>query len=115
MLEIKAIMDSAALEVFSFKCCGAMALGQNLEIQVANRGPVAVRIQSRIDLETNAGRRRIDALTPPGGQDVAPGETAAFYCYVDETLWNSARRLVMREADGREHPLDLGGPGGEEL
>jgi len=38
---------------------------------------------------------------PHGTQKLAPGETMAFYCTMDESLWARAEKIVFHDTEGR--------------
>ncbi|MFH1137609.1 MAG: hypothetical protein V1816_16185 [Pseudomonadota bacterium] len=107
MLVIRPIMDSAALDVFAFKCCGSRAYDWNLEIQLFNTFPHPVDVPSRFELEADDGLHRIETLAPHGVQTVPPAGSISFYCYLDESLWNKARRAVFFDVRGNRFALDL--------
>ena len=101
MLEIRLLMNTSAEEVLAFKtCCSLNMRDQNLEIHVTNRGERPATVQSRFELEGPQGTRRIDNLMPQGDRTVAPGETVAFYCYMDESVWNEATTAVFFDGRG---------------
>ena len=106
MLEIRFIMNSAVEDIFAFKtCCGLKLFDQNLEIHLTNRGVTPVVVPSRFDLETPEGVRRVDNLMPPGDLRIEPGEIKAFYCSMDETLWNRAGKAVFYDREGNRYPV----------
>jgi hypothetical protein len=103
-LVIHAIMNSSMEDIINFKtaCCFKLS-DQNLEIHVENSGQVPVTVPSYFDLENEQGIKRIDTLFPPGWQMIAPGDKLAFYCHMDETTWNSYKRLVFYDRDGARY------------
>jgi hypothetical protein len=108
MLEIRLIMNSAVEDILSFKtCCGLKMFDQNLEIHLINRGPSPVVVTSCFDLETPEGARRIDNLMPPGDMQIEPGEIKAFYCCMDENLWNKAGKVVFCDREGNRYPVEI--------
>ena len=107
MLEIRTIVDSAATEVFASKCCSLRVPDANLELHVTNRGAAPVVVLSQLDLEGEHGSKRIDGLFPGGEQRIAPGQTVAFYGYVDEELWRGSRSLVLEDSTGGRHRTSL--------
>ena len=112
-MEIRFIMDSAVEDVLAFKtCCGLQVFDQNLEIHLRNTGDRPVTIQSALDLEGPDLRERVANLLPGGGRAIAPGETAAFYCQMDEEIWRRARRATFTDTEGRSHvaPIEHGEP-----
>ena len=108
MIEIKAIMNSPSEDVLSFRtCCSIRVWDQNLEIHVRNRGTEPVQIPSYFDLEGAEGTQRIQNLLPAGIHTIDPGGLKAFYCFMDETIWNKARRIVFYDAHGVPYAADL--------
>lgn len=104
MLEIRIIMNSAVEEIFAFKtCCGARSFDQNLEIHLKNGGPVPIVVPSRFDLETGEGVKRIDNLSPPGEHRIEPGGLLGLYCYMDESLWQTARCVIFCDKSGNRY------------
>jgi len=101
MLHIRTIMNSAADEILSFKsCCGIRAMDQNLEIHVMNAGTEPVLVPSYVDLELADGVKRIDTLMPAGKQRIGPGQTIAFYCWMDEAVWCRSHGLIAYDSEG---------------
>lgn len=108
MLEISAIMNSAVEEIFAFKtCCGARTFDQNLEILIKNRGIRPVVVPSYCDLHGTQGTRRITTLMPNGDQQIRPGEVKAFYCMMDEDLWNESSELVFYDREANAYSVRL--------
>jgi hypothetical protein len=108
MLEIRAIMNSSCEDILGFRtCCGIRAFEQNLEIHVTNRGDLPVKIPSYFDLRDDSGFHRVDTLMPHGVQSMAPGETIAFYCTMDEVWWKRARQLVFYDIEGNIYPTNI--------
>lgn len=108
ILLIRPIMNSSVEEIFSFKtCCGVRVFDQNLEIQLTNQSGYPVYVQSYFDLLDPIGSHRVETLMPHGTQKLAPGETMAFYCTMDESLWARAEKIVFHDTEGREHSLKL--------
>jgi len=108
MLEIRAIMNSSAEEILAFKtCCSLNVWDQNLEIQVRNNGSRPVTVPSCFDLEGDDGSKRIENLMPNGEQKIEPGRFISFYCFMDEEVWNQAKRLVFFDTEGNTYPLEV--------
>lgn len=108
MLEIIPIMNSSAEEVLAFKtCCSLKAWDQNLEIQVRNNGGKPVIVPSYFDLEGGDGEKRIDTLMPNGEQRIEPGKFMSFYCFMDEQVWERAKRLIFFDTEGNTYPVDI--------
>ena len=107
-LFIRPIMNSSVEEIFSFKtCCGMRVFDQNLEIQITNQNDDPVYVQSYFDLQVPSGLKRVETLMPHGTQKIASGETIAFYCEMDESLWAGAEKIIFHDSEGREHALEL--------
>ncbi|MEW6352118.1 MAG: hypothetical protein AB1646_23955 [Thermodesulfobacteriota bacterium] len=108
VLEIRLIMNSAMEEVLAFKtCCGLKMFDQNLEILIRNRGEASVTIPSRFLLEGEGWSKKVDTVMPPGERCLGPGEIMALYCEMEDTLWARARRLVLCDASGATHAVDI--------
>ena len=99
MLEVKVIMNSSVEDVIGFKCCSLP--DQNLEIHVKNLGRNALKVPSRFELEGEGGVTELKTVYPPGGQLVQPGESAAFYCTMDEEVWKSVRAITAFDDKGK--------------
>jgi hypothetical protein len=101
-LVVHAFINSAMEDVLKFKtaCCFKLS-DQNLEIQVENIGQVPVTVPSYFDLEGEQGiKQRIDTLFPSGQHLILPGERKAFYCMMDEKMWNNSRKIIFYDLDG---------------
>jgi hypothetical protein len=102
-------MNSSVEDVLAFKtCCNLKLSDQNLEILVKNQGATPVVVPSYFDLESDDGTLRIQTLIPSGNQTIPPGETIAFYCQLDETLWKKSKRLTMFDAENNRYPIRTG-------
>ncbi len=44
---------------------------------------------------------------PPGDQRIDPGQTVAFYCFMDETMWDASRHMVFYDGEGNEYRVPL--------
>ena len=108
MLQIRYIMNSDVEEVLAFRtCCHLKMFDQNLEIHVTNQGDRPVRIPCYFDLETPTGMKRITTLTPSGEQVIEPGEMKAFYCYMDEDLWDRGQTLTFYDTSGSRYSVKI--------
>ena len=105
MLKVKAIMNSSVEDVIGFKCCNLP--DQNLEIHVKNAGGEPVKALSRFVLD--AGDKLVDLTTvyPPGGQVILPGETAAFYCNMDDEEWKQYSSITAFDDQGGAYTAAL--------
>jgi len=111
MLQVKISMNSSTGEVLAFKtCCGLQVFDQNLEILVTNQGPQPVVLLSEMDLVLDNETRRIRNLMPSGEQSIGPGEVKAFYCQMDEELWQRARELILLGVSGQAYRTGLVDP-----
>jgi len=107
-LFIRPIMNSSVEEIFAFKtCCGMRVFDQNLEIQITNQNHYPVYVQSFFDLLDSSGVQRVETLMPHGTQRIASGETIAFYCTMDDSLWARAKKIVFHDTQGKEYSLRL--------
>jgi hypothetical protein len=107
-LHIHPIMNSAVEEIFAFKtCCGVRVFDQNLEFLITNKGKRLVRIPSYFDMEEISGFDRVDTLLPHGEQAVAPGQTVAFYCTMDEDRWKKVRQVVFYDTEGNRYAVKM--------
>jgi hypothetical protein len=101
-------MNSPVEDIFGFKtCCGTRVFDQNLEILITNSGQKAVQIPSYFDLRDAFASERIETLIPHGEQPVAPGETIAFYCTMEENRWKKAKEMVFYDADGNRYVVGI--------
>ena len=108
MLEIRPIMNTPVEEIFEFRsCCNIRAFDQNLEIHVTNRSDHTVGVPSYFDLKTAQESRRIETLMPHGEQRIGSGETIAFYCTMDERLWNAAHQIVFYDSEGNNYSVNI--------
>jgi hypothetical protein len=106
-LEIVAIMNSSAGEVFEFKtCCNLRVFDQNLELQLKNAGKRRLVIPSYFDLILADGVQRVETLMPHGPQRLGPGEVKAFYCYMDEGQWAKARGIIFYDDEGNRYAME---------
>ena len=109
MVHIRVIMNSAVEDVFNFKtgCCLRL-FDQNLEIHLENRRSHPVIIPSYFDLEGEDGDvRRIATLMPAGNHEMAPRDIKAFYCQMDEQLWNRSKSLTFYDDKGNVYPVRI--------
>jgi hypothetical protein len=108
MLKIRYIMNSDVEEILAFRtCCNLKMFDQNLEIHITNQGDQEVKLPSYFDLETPTETKRITTLTPSGEQVLPPGEMKAFYCFMDESLWEKGRSLTFYESSGKSYSVDI--------
>lgn len=99
-------MNSPMEDILAFKtCCGLKMFDQNLEIHITNLGPGPVSIPSYFDLETSGQTKRISQLMPPGEHLLKPGEIMAFYCCLDENIWNQSQKLTFYDKAGVAYPV----------
>jgi hypothetical protein len=107
-LKIHCIMNSAVEDVLAFKtCCGLKMFDQNLEIHLTNQSNAPIVVPSYCDLETAEGTKRINTLMPSGEHTLKPGELMAFYCSMDETLWDKVNKISFYDTKGNVSSLSL--------
>lgn len=106
MLEVKIIMNSVMEEILAFKCCNLP--DQNLEMHVNNAGDQPVTVPGRFVLENEKGRMDCSHLFPPWPQKIEPGDGAAFYCSLDESVWRQYSRLTIFDIDGNAYSFYTG-------
>ena len=95
MLDVKIILNSAMEEVLGFKCCGLP--DQNLEMHVRNLGDHPVTVSGSFRLENEKETFACNHLFPPWEQRIPPGDAVAFYCSMDEPIWNRYSTLAINE------------------
>lgn len=92
----------------SFKtCCSLRVSDQNLEIHVRNTGEDPVVVPSLFDLVGEGQIKRIETLMPHGRHRIDPGKTMAFYCSMDEQLWQRASALIFYDDDGKRYVVPI--------
>jgi len=100
------IMNTAVEDVIAFKCCSLP--DQNLEIQVRNTGNRPVMVPGYFKLDAKSGESlRIDHAYPPWGQTLEPGDSVAFYCSMDERVWEKYRTLTIFDGDGNGYSVPI--------
>ena len=92
-------------EVLSFKCCGLH--NQNLEMHVDNTGDEPVTVKGIFELKK--GDRPVDSwyLFPYWGQRIEPGTGAAFYCSMDESVFDQYDTLIIYDERGSTYEFAL--------
>ena len=98
MLDVKIILNSYMEDVLAFKCCGLP--DQNLEMHIYNNDDHLVTVSGTFILENEKGRLTCNHLFPPWEQRIQPGDAVAFYCYMDESVWNRYTTLAISDRDG---------------
>jgi len=98
MLDVKVIMNSCMEEVLGFKCCGLP--DQNLEMHIRNLGEQPVTVSGRFILENETETLTCNHLFPPWEQTINPGQATAFYCSMDESVWNRYQTLTISDKEG---------------
>jgi hypothetical protein len=102
MLAIKIVMGSSCEELFAKKCCNYS--DQNLEIQLTNKGDKPLSIPSFCDFASNEGKLdRIDYLMPHGNLCLEPGQSASFYCYMDENKFKNYNQVIFHDDAGNKY------------
>jgi hypothetical protein len=108
MLDVRVIMNSSVEDVLGFKCCALQ--DQNLELHIRNAGEHPLAVRHYFDLENGEETRRCDTLYPPWVRELGPGETSAFYCSMDETVWNRFITIVLYDGEGNAYRFPTGVP-----
>ncbi len=98
MLDVKIILNSNMEEVLAFKCCGVP--DQNMEMHIYNRGDHPVTVSGTFDLENEMEPLTCNHLFPPWEQRIQPGLAVAFYCSMDEPVWNRYSTLAFSDKEG---------------
>ena len=107
-LEIRPIMNTTTEEIFRFKsCCNIQAFDQNLEIHVSNRGDRTIAVHSYFDLKGDTTSKRFENLMPNGIRHIRPGETVAFYCFMEDKIWDDAKQISFYDTEGKSYFVDL--------
>jgi len=94
-------MNSSVEEIFAKKCCNIP--DQNLEIHLHNAGDREIVIQSFFDLEKENETKRIDNLFPWEDRLILPGETVAYYCFMEEEIWKRYNAITFFDSTGKRY------------
>ncbi len=105
MIDVTIIKDTGMEDVLAFKCCNLP--DQNLEIHIRNTGERPVGIQGYVELENDNETMRCNHLYPPWERSLSPGEIAAFYCHMDEKLWNRYKMLIVYDTNGNAYRFPI--------
>ena len=105
MLDVKVIMNSCMEELLGFKCCGLP--DQNLEVHIRNNGDQPVTVSGRFSLENEKETFDCNHLFPPWEQTISPGDATAFYCSMDESVWNRYQTLTLSDKEGRAYRFSI--------
>ena len=101
-------MNSAVEDILAFRtCCSLKAFDQNLEVHITNHGDRGLKVPSYFDLAGESGTQRVETLLPHGEQSLAPGQTIAFYCTMDEKQWERAQQMIFYDSQGNAYPTDI--------
>jgi hypothetical protein len=107
-LEIRPMMNTTAEEIFQFKsCCNIQTFDQNLEIHISNRGDRSIAVHSYFDLKSDTTSRRFENLMPNGIRHIQPGETIAFYCFMEEKTWDVAKQIFFYDTQGKSYSVNI--------
>lgn len=101
MLDVKIIINSNIEEVLGFKCCGLP--DQNLEMHIRNIGDHPVKVSGNFVLENEKETLTCSHLFPPWDQTIVPGCATAFYCSMDELVWNRFSTLIFSDKQGNAY------------
>jgi len=105
MLDVKVIMNSCMEEVLGFKCCGLP--DQNLEMHIRNAGDNPVTVCGTFNLENETETLTCGHLFPPWEQTLQPGAATAFYCSMDESVWNRYQILTISDKEGNAYRFSI--------
>ncbi len=98
-------MNSAMEEVLGFKCCNLP--DQNLEMHVRNIGDHPVTVSGSFILENEKESLDCNHLFPPWEQTIPPGRATAFYCSMDEAVWNRYQMLTISDKEGNPYRFSI--------
>ncbi len=105
MLEVKIIMNSVMEEILAFKCCSIP--NQNLEMHVNNVGDHPVTVPGRFILENDKDSMDCSHLFPPWDQKILPGDGVAFYCSMDESVWDQYSTLTIFDKESNAYRFSM--------
>ena len=65
-------------------------------------------VPSYFDLETSGGSPAVSTTSCRSGDlRIEPGEIKAFYCSMDENLWNKTGNVVFYDREGNRYPVAI--------
>jgi hypothetical protein len=105
MVNIKVLMNSNIEEVLAFKCCSLP--DQNLEIHVSNSSNKAVNIKNYFLLKNDFETIKVENIYPPRCQTVEPNDIAAFYCSMDDKMFQRYHTLTLFDTDGNSYSAKI--------
>ncbi len=104
-LQVSVLINTPMEAVFAFKCLSSQDM--NLEIRIRNDGDVAATMLSRCVFAGEKETMAVDYLYPAGPQIIAPGDAAAFYCFMDEEKFRAFDTVELFDAEGRSYSVGL--------
>lgn len=105
MLDIQVVINTPLEEVFNFKCLAAS--DQNLEIRLRNDGDNILDILSYCDFFGEGETIRVNYLYPQEPQKIVPGDSVAFYCYMDENRFKTFQKIAIYDSEGHKYMKNL--------
>jgi len=101
MISVNVIMNSSMEEILAFKCCALP--DQNLEVHVKNTSEEPVIIRNFFLLKNKAESLKVENVYPPRDQMIVPNDICAFYCTMDERVWEKYHILEVFDKDGNAY------------
>jgi hypothetical protein len=106
MIEINIIMNSSMEEILSARCTALH--GQNLEIHVYNKGKKPISMAGYFILENSRETYKCENLFPPWKQIIQPQRATAFYCNIDENVWEKYDKIILFDNEGTPYSFPTG-------
>ena len=101
MITLNIIMNTSMEDILAFKCCALP--NQNLEVHVVNGTEKPVTMKSQFFLMNDEETLTVENIYPPLRQTIAPRDLSAFYCSMDESVWEKFHTLQMVDVDGNRY------------
>ncbi|MFO7963451.1 MAG: hypothetical protein R6U50_05975 [Desulfobacterales bacterium] len=101
MIKLNIIMNTNMEEVLAFKCCSLP--DQNLEVQIKNTAPHPITIQNFFVLRNDDRMLKVEHVYPPRNQKIDPNDMGAFYCSMDENVWQNYNVLEVMDTEGNTY------------
>ena len=98
MIKLNILMNTNMEEILAFKCCALP--NQNLEVHVINETDKPVVMKSQFFLVNDTETIKIENIYPPFQQTIQAKDIGAFYCTMDESLWEKYHSFQMKDIDG---------------
>ena len=93
-------------ELLSARC--AALHNQNLEIHVYNKGKKPVSMAGYFILENSCETNKKVNLFPPWKQIIPPQRAKAFYCSIDEKVWEKYDKIILFDIEGKSYSFPTG-------